>query len=381
MNPSLRVFDIVMEAKYGTSYNSYFITGEKNIVIDTCHNDFFDEYINNLQSITDLDKIDYIIMNHTEPDHSGSLRKLLNLNPKIKVICTTPGSKYLKQITNLDFDCTCVKDGDTLDIGEANLKFIVAPMLHWPDSMMTWFEDEKVLFSCDFLGAHFCEPTGFDTAIHYKDAYLDEFKYYYQGIFGPFKQYVISGLDKIKNLDMKAVCPSHGPILTETIQARMDDYYRWSKNNSNEDKFIAVLYASAYGFTKKLAEASEESINSMGNIKAELIDVVSTPMEKIVEKISKASGIIVGSCTINRDAPKIIWDVLSSIDAVNSRGKPAGCFGSYGWSGEAVGMILGRLKGLGFKVKENGVKANFMPTDKDIENIKNYSKEIATSIK
>lgn len=382
MNPSLRVFDIVMQAKYGTSYNSYFISGQKNVVIDTCHGNFFDEYMNNLRSITDIDKIDYVIVNHTEPDHSGSLKKLLDLNPKIKIVCTAIASKYLKQITNLDLDCICVKDGDSLDIGGRTLKFIVAPMLHWPDSMMTWFEDEKILFSCDFLGSHFCEPTVFDVSIHDKDAYLAEFEYYYNCIFGPFKKFVLSGLDKIKDLNPEAICPGHGPVLTETIQKRMSDYYKWSKTETPQDKFVAVLYASAYGCTKKLAKAAVDSINnSHGNIYAELIDVVSTPAQDISSKISRASGIMVGSCTINRDAPKIIWDALSSIDAINSRGKPAGCFGSYGWSGEAVGMIQERLRSLGFKVSDEVVKVNFMPTDEDIRSIENYAHEIVSAIK
>lgn len=381
INPSLRIFDIVMESKYGTSYNSYFIAGKKSVIIDTVHNEFFDEYINNIKSITDIAKIDYIVMNHTEPDHSGSLKRILNLNPKIKIVCTIQGQKYLRQITNSDFDCICVKDGDTLNIGGNELKFVVAPMLHWPDSMMTWFEEDKALFSCDFLGAHFCEPGIFDKDMHYKDEYLSEFKYYYQGIFSPFKPFVLSGIEKIKNFDISMVCPSHGPILAEFFKERIEDYYNWSIEEPSNDKYIVILYASCYGFTKKLAQASAEAINKIDGIKAEVIDAVSNPINKTIESISKSSGVMVGSCTINRDAPKVIWNILSSIDAVNLRGKPAGCFGSYGWSGEAVGMIENRLRDLGLKVKERGIKVNFMPCDDDLKAIKLYAVNIAISVK
>lgn len=380
INPSLRIFDIVMKANYGTSYNSYFITGDKNVVIDTVHNDFFSEYINNLQSITDLNEIDYIILNHTEPDHSGSLRKLLEMVPNAKIICTTAGHKYLKQIMNMDFDATCVKDGETLDIGNGNLRFIVSPMLHWPDSMMTWFEKDGILFSCDFLGAHFCEPALLDTEIHYQDEYLSEFKNYYNGIFGPFKKFVLSGLEKLKNLDINAICPSHGPFLTKTIKSRMNDYHRWSLGNDSEEKFILVLFASAYGFTRKLAEEAVCAINISKKVKAKLLDVVKTPIDKISEDITKSCGLMVGSCTINRDAPKIIWDVLASVDAINSRGKPAGAFGSYGWSGEAVNMIAERMKGLGFRLNESVVKVNFMPTEDNLVTMRNYAKDIAESV-
>lgn len=379
INPSLRIFDIVMEAKYGTSYNSYFIAGKKNVIIDTAHHKYFNEYYSNLQSIVDIQDIDYIILNHTEPDHSGSLSKFLEINPKIKVVCTTPGYKYIKQIINSDFDCICVKDGDTLDIGGTNLKFIVSPMLHWPDSMMTWFEKDNVLFSCDFLGCHFCEPTGIDTNIHYKKSYLLEFKYYFDCIFGPFKPYVLRGIGKIKDLPLKIICPSHGPVLTETISQRINDYYNWSSEVFHE-KYVIIIYASAYGFTKYMAEAAAKSIEAETDIKVKLLDAVSNPKDEIIKKMSVASAVLIGSCTINRDAPKIIWDILSSVDAINSRGKPAGCFGSFGWSGEAVDMIESHLKYLGFKVKSGGIKVNFNPTEENIKTIRDYALEIAKSI-
>ena len=187
LNPALRVFDIVMEAKYGTSYNAYLVTGQKNVLVETVHVDFFEEYLYNLQCLVDLPSIDYIVMNHTEPDHSGSLQKLLELCPNSTVVCTAAAQKYLKGITNRDFPCRVVKHGDTLDIGGLSLEFVVAPLLHWPDSMMTYLREDSVLFSCDFLGCYYCEPSMLDENVRYQDAYLGEFAYYYQGIFGPFK--------------------------------------------------------------------------------------------------------------------------------------------------------------------------------------------------
>ncbi|HBQ46312.1 MAG TPA: MBL fold hydrolase, partial [Ruminococcaceae bacterium] len=145
LNPGLRVFDIIMESKYGTSYNAYLITGRKNILIDTVHADYFDEYLHNIESVVDVSKIDALVMNHTEPDHSGSVAKLLALNPKIRVYCTMPAKKNLGAIANRAFECTVVKQGDSLDYGDGRLEFIIAPMLHWPDSMFTWMPEQKVL--------------------------------------------------------------------------------------------------------------------------------------------------------------------------------------------------------------------------------------------
>ena len=380
MNPGLRVFDIVMEAKYGTTYNAYLITGQKNVLVETVHTDFFDEYLYNVQSLVDLQDIDYIIMNHTEPDHSGSLEKLLAVNPNITVVCTAAAQKYLKSITNRDFQCKVVRHGDTLDTGSVSLQFVVAPLLHWPDSMMTYHPDDQVLFSCDFLGCHYCEPTMLDSDIRYRSAYLGEFSYYYQGIFGPFKPYVLAGLDKIKDLPIKAVCPRHGPVLVKEIKERMDDYRRWSAPASGSGKKTAVvLYASAYRCTQLLAEAACNAINSRTDVQAECIDIVSAPFGETVQKANEADALIIGSCTINRDAPKIVWDVLASIDAINSKGKPAGVFGSYGWSGEAVGMMKDRLNSLKYQVLGDGVKINFMPTQEDLKQMGDYAVDVVTA--
>lgn len=381
LNPSLRIFDVVMQANYGTSYNSYLITGEKNIIVDTVHVDFFDEYLYNIQSLVDLNDIDYIIINHAEPDHSGSLKKILDIAPKAKVVCTFAAHKYLKQIMNMDFDAICVKDEDSLNFKCTNLKFIVAPMLHWPDSMMTFFENEKILFSCDFMGAHFCESSLLDTQLHYKDKYLLEFKNYYDCIFSPFKSFVLKGIEKIKNLDIEVICPSHGPFLTETAKERLFDYSKWSSGEDKKEREVVILFASAYGFTKKLAEEAFYSIKNSSQIKIKLLDVLSTESEKIVESINRAHAVLVGSCTINRDAPKVIWDVLSSVSAINSRGKPAGVFGSYGWSGEAPNMIYSRLQDLGFKLNKDIIKTNFLPSENDLKRMREYTQEIVGEIK
>ncbi len=197
LNPNLRVFDIVMKTEYGTSYNAYLVKAQKTALIETCHARFFEVFLNNIQERTDLEKLDYIILNHCEPDHSGSLARLLKLAPNAQVIASQAGAIYLKNITNLPgLSVRTVRNGDSLDLGGVTLSFINAPFLHWPDSMFTWAKEERVLFSCDFLGAHFCEPQGFDTDIVYPNAYKSAFAAYYDAIFSPFAPHVRSGLEK-----------------------------------------------------------------------------------------------------------------------------------------------------------------------------------------
>lgn len=378
-NPALRVFDIIMTAEYGTTYNSYLITGEKNILVETVHETFFDEFLEKLQDVLEVSKIDYLIMNHTEPDHSGSIRKLLDINPNITVVSTSGGNKFLKNIIGHDFQQMVVKQGDTLDLGGGNaLGFIPAPMLHWPDSMLTYFPAKKVIFTCDFLGAHYCEPRILDKNIHYQGKYEEAFQYYYQGIFGPFKPYVIQGLDKMKDLAIDMVCCSHGPVLVDQIQKRMDDYRKWSADVPSTKKTkVAILHASAYGYTKSLAEAAYDEI--AGDTDAQLVDIVYTPLAEVAKIANEADILLVGSCTINRDAPKPVWDVLSSIDAINSAGKPAGVFGSYGWSGEATGMIVQRLAGLKYKVAGDGYRCVFRPSEEDYQKIRAYARGVIDS--
>jgi NADH oxidase (H2O-forming) len=381
LNPSLRVFDIVMESRYGTSYNAFLITGEKNVLIDTVHTSFFEEYLNNIQSVIDISKIDYLIMNHTEPDHSGSVAKLLAINPDITVYCTMAAKMYLSAITNENFKCVVVKQGDKLAIGEEELEFIVAPLLHWPDSMFTWMPSAKTLFTCDFLGTHFCEPTMMDTHVHYKDKYLGEFKYYYGGIFSPFKPYVLAGLDKIKDFPVEMVCPSHGPCLTESIQKCEKLYREWSQPVRHEKKIVGILFASAYGFTTGLAQAAFDELKKNEKLDVRLVNVVFAPFAEVAGLANEADALLVGSCTINRDAPKIIWDTLASIDAINTKQKPAGAFGSYGWSGEAVPMLKSRLGHLKYNFIGDGLAVKFKPTEEDLASMAAYANEIVSNIK
>ena len=374
LNPALRVFDIVMESKYGTSYNAYLLTGEKNVLIETVHADYFDEYVDNIRQVLPLERVDYLIMNHNEPDHSGSVARLVELCPDIQVIATKAGVKHLKDITNLDLPYRAVAAGDTLDLGDRVLEFIPAPMLHWADSMFTWDSKGKTLFTCDFLGCHFCEPTMLDRNIHDRAAYEGEFAYYYAGIFGPFKPHVLAGLDKMPQADL--VCPSHGPCLTETISWARDNYRAWSTPAPKTRRTAFVVYASAYGCTRALADAAVKALEGEG-YEVSSADVTKQPLSLCAEKASEADVLLVGSPTINRAAPKAVWDVLTSIDPINLKGKAAGAFGAYGWSGEAAPMLHTFLKGLRYAAPDEPFRVLFTPTQADLDAMADYARSVA----
>ena len=377
MNPNLRVFDIIMKTEFGTSYNSYVVEGtEKTALVETAHARFFDQFIENINDVTDVSKLDYIILNHTEPDHSGSLARILEMNPNITVVASMAGIKYAEKITNMQFQSRIVKDGDTLDLGGKTLKFIIAPFLHWPDSMFTYLEEDKLLFSCDVFGCHYCEPRIFDKYVSYPQYYESAFYYYYAAIFGPFKEFVLKGLDKIKDLDIDIICPSHGPVITEGVQQVQDRYRALSEVKKNEVKKVLIVYVSAYGCTHMMADEIKKTLEESGTYEIEMMDAICHDLHTIKESIEKADALFIGSPTINRDALKPIWDVLSVTDAILNAGKPVGVFGSYGWSGEAVKMICERLRSLKLNVIGEGIRATFIPSPEELQAVRDYAKQM-----
>lgn len=303
------------------------------------------------------------------------MAKLLAHVPKLEVIATKAGKKHLQDITNMDLNCRTVAAGDTLDLGDRVLEFIPAPMLHWADSMFTWDKVGKTLFTCDFLGCHFCEPTMLDVNIHDKAAYGGEFAYYFAGIFGPFKPSVLAGLDKMP-ADADMVCTSHGPCLTETIAKAKELYRTWSTPAPKAKRTAFVVYASAYGCTRTLAETAAKALEGEG-YDVTTADVTVVPYAECVKLAHEADVLLVGSPTINRAAPKAVWDVLTSIDPINLKGKAAGAFGAYGWSGEAAPMLHTFLKGLRYAAPEAPFRVLFTPTEADLEAMADYARSVA----
>lgn len=365
-----------MTTEKGTTYNSYLIVDEKITLVDTVKDGYQDEFLNNIRSIIGDRKIDYLVVQHTEPDHSGSLKRIFEEYKDIVVYASKPALINIKEITNMDFNGVEAK-GD-LKIGERTLNFISAPFLHWPDTIFTYSEIDKILFTCDGFGCHYCH----DTSIFNDEVgdFLYEFEYYYDVIMGPFKKYVLSALDKIKGLDFDMICTSHGPVLRTNIQYYIKKYEEWSKAGIyQEEKSAVIAYVSAYGYTKAIAESISDGLKENG-AKVYMYDISESDLNEIVEAIERSKALIVGSSTINQDAVKPVWDLLSLVCPITNKGKLATAFGSFGWSGEAVPLMIDRLKGLKFNTEIEPLKVKFKPSDEDIENARQLGKTIADKI-
>lgn len=208
LDPGLKVFDIVMETEFGTSYNSYLLkTGEKTVLFETAKAKFWDGYLSALNKLVDINDIDYIVVNHTEPDHAGSIEKLIEINPNIKIVGTQVAIGFLKNIVNRDFYSITVKENDTLELGDKTLRFMFLPNLHWPDTMYTYIEEDKTLITCDSFGSHYSFDEILLSKVKDNEGYLRATKYYFDCIIGPFKTpYMVKALDRIKDLDIDMIC-------------------------------------------------------------------------------------------------------------------------------------------------------------------------------
>lgn len=382
LDSQLRVFDIIMETKYGTTYNSYLLKGsEKTALFETAKFKCIDEYLDKLTSLIDVKDIDYIIVDHTEPDHAGSAQRLIEMNPAIKLVGTATAISFMKEICNIEFASVIVKEGDTLSLGDKTLKFIAAPNLHWPDAMYTYVPEDKVLFTCDSFGSHYSFDEILSSKVTDQEGYMSALRYYFDNIMGPFKPYVLKAIDKIKDLDFDMVCPGHGPVLDEDPWKIINIYKGWStEENPNTKKTVVIPYVAAYGYTQILAEKITEGIKASGDIEVKLFDMVTSDQAQVLGEIYWADGLLFGTPTILGEALKPIWDLTTSIFPVLHGGKIASAFGSYGWSGEAVPHMIERLKQLRMKVYGKGLRVRFKPSEAQLADAYEFGYNFGRSV-
>ncbi|HPG40976.1 MAG TPA: FprA family A-type flavoprotein [bacterium] len=379
LHPELRVFDIIMETPYGSTYNSYLIRDEKIAVIDTVKAKFTGQYMDNLETLVNPADIDYIIVQHNEPDHSGSLAALLDVAKHAQVFCAKPAMKYVTNILNREVNMTGVGANDTLSLGKNKLTFIPAPFLHWPDTMMTWLENSKMLFTCDVFATHFADEAVFSHLVKYD--FQPDFKYYFDMIMRPFKKQVRNALTKIEPLDIKIIAPSHGPVLTAGIEKYIQAYREWSAPlPENSAPQVLIYYATAHGNTGVMAEKIAQGARAAGAV-VETFDACEIDINDHLDRIEAADVLLFGSPTLNNAVAKPVWDVLNSLVTIDTKGKTAASFGSMGWSGEAVPMLDERLKAMKFKAPLAGIQAILVPGAEELQKCFAFGQEIVTSIK
>ncbi|MCX6333988.1 MAG: FprA family A-type flavoprotein [Bacteroidia bacterium] len=375
----IRTFDIVMTTDFGTTYNSYFINAEKKALIEVAKGRFFDTYLKKLKEVTNPSEISYIILDHTEPDHSGSLKQLLEIAPSATVVGSGNAIRYLEDMLNIPFRSMTVKDGDVLDLGNKKLRFISAPNLHWPDSIYTWLEQDRILFTCDSFGAHFCS---YEMKDDLTDDYLKAFRYYFDVILKPYSRFMIKAIERIKPLDTRYICPGHGPVLGANRNTIIDLSLEYANEyldltQVKARRHILIAYVSAYGYTKMAAEIIAEGIKEVSDFTMDLVDIEHIDLGALDAYMTVSDALLAGSPTINQNTLLPVYKLFAIINPLRDKGKLAGTFGSYGWSGEAPKIMLETFRNLKLKIFEESAAFKFLPGGDKEKELKEYGRKFA----
>lgn len=365
----------------GSTYNSYLVREEKTVLIDTVWAPFDREFVRQLGKIIDLKKIDAVVANHGEIDHSGSLPELMREIPNTPVYCTANAVKSLKGQYHQDWNFQIVKTGDKLNLGSKDLIFIEAPMLHWPDSMFCYLTGDKVLFSNDAFGQHYCSELMYNDVVDQCELFQEAIKYY-ANILTPFSMLVDKKIKEVLalNLPVEMICPSHGIIWRKDPLQIVEKYTHWAQNY--QENQITLIYDSMWNGTRRMAEAIAEGIKlADSSIAIKLFHVARSDKADIITEIFKAKAIVVGSPTVNRGILSAVAGILEEVKGLSFKNKKAAAFGAYGWSGESAKIITEKLKEAGFEIIQEGIRVNWYPSPQDIESCISFGKELAEKLK
>ncbi len=364
----------------GSSYNSYLIQDEKVALIDTVWQPFDEEFVKNLKKVIDVKKIDYIIANHAEIDHSGGLPELMKEIPNTPIYCTANGVKSLKGHYHQDWNFQVVKTGDTLDLGEGKLIFIEAPMLHWPDSMFEYYTKDAILFSNDAFGQHYASEFMYNDLVDQAELYQEAIKYY-ANILTPFSPLVGKKIEEVLgfNVPVSMICPSHGVIWRDNPVQIVEQYIKWAGNYQEHQ--ATIIYDTMWDATKHMAEAIAEGIKSVDpTLNIKLFNVSKIDKNDVISEVFKAKLVVAGSSTINKGILSAMASTIEIMKGLKFKNKKAAGFGSYGWSGESPKLMTEALKECGFEILEEGLGVLWQPDEDALEICREYGRKLAQKL-
>lgn len=365
----------------GSSYNAYLVRDEKVALIDTVWKPYDKEFVSRLKQEIDLKQIDYIVMNHNEIDHSGALPELMREIPGTPIYCTKKGEAIIRGHYHEDWNFVTVKTGDTLSLGSTTLTFVEAPMLHWPDTMVTYMDSDQILFSNDVFGQHYASESLYDDAVEHVDIMREAEKYYANiiNLYSPLATRKINELLKL-NLPIKMICPSHGVIWKANPSAIVEQYLKWA--NAYQENQITIVYDTMWQSTRLIAEAIAQGIGEQDPaVTVKVMNASKDDKNDILTEIFQSKAVLVGSPTINYGYSFAIAGLLEMVKGLKFKKKKAAAFGSYGWSGEAPKQIAAHLAEAGFEVVDEGIKLLWMPDEDGLKQCVEYGKRFADAVK
>ncbi|MGQ9640393.1 MAG: FprA family A-type flavoprotein [Candidatus Bathyarchaeia archaeon] len=363
----------------GTTYNAYLIVDDETALVDTVYTPFAGEMVERIREVTSPEEIKYVIANHVEVDHSGAIGEVLKHAPKAKVVGTARCKQGLMKHYFGDWDFQVVKTGDEVDLGGRSLRFIEAPMLHWPDTMFTYIERDALLLPNDAFGQHLATAGRFDDEVD-RDILMAEAAKYYANILWPMSPLVIKKIEEIQQLKLKIdmIAPSHGVIWRSNPNKIVEAYIRWAKGEA--DSRILVVYDTMWGSTEKMARSIVEGISSV-NVDVKMYRIPYSDRGDIMADLLNSKGLLLGSSTINNDIIPTVAPILEDLKGLKPKGKVAAAFGSYGWGGGAVKTIEESLRKAGFDIAQPGLSINWAPSKEELKRCFDFGKEFAGKIK
>ncbi|GAB6905700.1 FprA family A-type flavoprotein [Desulfosarcina cetonica] len=363
----------------GSTYNAFLIIDEKIALIDTVKAPFADQLISNISQIIDPAKIDVVISNHTEMDHSGSLPKLMQVVGANKPLyCSKMGAKNLAAHFPDAWDYHPVKDGEELSLGKRTLAFIETRMIHWPDSMFTYLKEDHILFSSDGFGQHYAGCEEFDDQAG--EEAMVQAKKYYANILLLYAPRILKLIEKVvaSGIQIDTICPDHGIVWRKEPGKIIDAYLRWSRQETEEK--AVVVYDTMWKSTETMAYAIADGIAATG-VMVKPIHIRSSHRSEIMTDVLDAAAVVVGSPTLNNQMFPTVADVLTYMKGLKPIGRIGGVFGSYGWSGEAVKLVAAELEAMNFQMIDGGPRLLYVPGEEGIAACKAYGKQIGEAVK
>ncbi len=348
----------------GSTYNSYLIVDEKITLIDNVKHYLFEEQLSRISQIIDPAKIDYVIQNHIEMDHSGSLPRIMELCPNAQVVASPQGVEGLPKHYKKKWNFKTVKSGDVLELGKRQLHFVQTPMVHWPDNMVSYCPQEKMLFSNDAFGQHIASSERFDDEYPF-NIMMHEAAKYYANIVLPYGRQVQKALETVGTLKIETICPSHGLIIRKYIPEILEIYKKWSANEV--DKKALIIYDTMWGSTRMIANSIQEAFEAKG-YQTRLFNLQNIHISDIMTEILTAKYICVGSPTLNNNILPTVASFLTYLKGLAPKDRVGLAFGSYGWGGQSVGIVEKILQECGFEMLDQ-IKLQYVP-DKDVLNEK-----------
>ena len=373
-------FENMWPLPYGVAYNSYLLTGEKTCLMDTVKVSKSDEFVDNVKAILKDRKLDYLVIHHIEPDHSGSIPQILDLYPDLKIVGNKKTRSMLNDYYEIDSDHFIeVGEGDELDLGDRKLTFYLTAMVHWPESMVAYEEATKTLFSQDIFGGFGTLDGGiFDDQIEYDSNYLEETTRYFINIVGKYANQALKALKKLEGLDIELICPDHGPIWRKNPQKIIDIYTSLAKQETIDG--CVVIYGSMYGNTETMAEAVARGLAEGGIKNVKVRDITKTSNSYLLSDIWRYKGVILGSCSYDNNLFPPMNYLLTEVSHQRMKNNYWGIFGSYSWSGGALKTLKKYMEEGKYDVLDTQLEIQGAATNEELKQLIDFGKEMAAKI-